>query len=42
MELEADRAAVRRMSKAARALAEQRYTWDHQAAAVEDVLNRAL
>ncbi len=41
-ELEADRAAVRSMSKAARALAEQRYTWDHQAAAVDVVLNRAV
>jgi glycosyltransferase involved in cell wall biosynthesis len=42
MELEADRAAVRRMSKEARSLAEQRYTWDHQAEAVDDVLNRVL
>ncbi len=42
MELEADRAAVRHMSKAARALAEQRYTWDHQAVAVEDVLRAAV
>jgi len=36
--LAADRDAVHRMGRAARALAEKRYTWDHQAAAVEEVL----
>jgi len=42
MELEADRPAVRHMSKAARALADEQYTWDHQAAAVEAVLQSAV
>lgn len=37
-----DRAAVRAMGKAARALARERYTWDHQAEAVEAVLQSAL
>ena len=41
-ELEQDRDAVRRMSMAARQLAESRYTWDHQAADVEAVLEEAI
>jgi len=42
IEMEHDRAAVRRMSMAARRLAEQKYTWDRQAAAVEAVLERVV
>jgi len=42
VELEGDRAAVRRMALAARALAQRRYTWDQQAAAVEAVLQGAV
>lgn len=38
MELESDRAAVRAMAHEARSLAERKYTWDQQAAAVETVL----
>jgi len=41
-ELEQDRDAVRRMGVAARQLAESRYTWDHQAAGVEAVLEDAI
>ncbi len=41
-ELEQDRDAVRRMGVAARLLAESRYTWDHQAADVEAVLQEAI
>lgn len=41
-ELDADRAAVRRAGASARALAEQRYTWDHQAAIVAGVLEGVL
>ena len=40
--LEASRAAVRRMSRAARRLAEEKYTWDHQAAIVESVLESVV
>jgi glycosyltransferase involved in cell wall biosynthesis len=36
--LDGDRDAVRTMGRAARSLAKQRYTWDHQAAAVEELL----
>ena len=39
--LAGDRAAVRDRGVRARALAEDKYTWDHQAAAVEAVLQRA-
>ena len=42
MELEADRAAVRRMAAAARTLAEECYTWDHQAETVDGVLSSVL
>lgn len=42
VEMEGDRAAVRRMARAARALAERRYTWDRQAAVVDAVLERAV
>jgi glycosyltransferase involved in cell wall biosynthesis len=42
VELESDRAAVRRMGRDARALAERFYTWDQQAAAVEAVLEGAV
>jgi glycosyltransferase involved in cell wall biosynthesis len=42
VELEGDRAAVRGMALAARALAERRYTWDQQAAAVDAVLEGAV
>ena len=38
MEMEQDRDAVRRMGAAARQVVEERYTWDHQAVAVEKVL----
>jgi glycosyltransferase involved in cell wall biosynthesis len=40
--LDRDREAVRAMGAAARALAQERYTWDHQAAAVERVLQAAV
>jgi len=42
VEMEQDRAAVRRMSTTARQLAETKYTWDQQAAAVEAVLERVV
>ena len=42
MELEQDRQAVRTMGASARALAEAKYTWDHQAAEVERVLEAAV
>jgi glycosyltransferase involved in cell wall biosynthesis len=42
MDLEKDRQAVRKMSAAARQLAESRYTWDHQAADVDAVLQFAM
>ena len=42
IELEGNRAAVRAMARAARALAEERYTWDEQAAAVEGVLQSVV
>jgi len=41
-QLAADRAALRAMGRAARTLAQERYTWDHQAAAVEAVLQGVL
>jgi len=40
--LERDRDTVRAMGGAARSLARDRYTWDHQAAAVERVLQAAV
>jgi glycosyltransferase involved in cell wall biosynthesis len=40
--LERDRRTVQKMSAAARQLAESRYTWDHQAADVETVLEAAV
>jgi len=42
IELDKDRAALRAHGRAARLLAEQKYTWDHQGAAVEAVLQRAI
>lgn len=39
-QLASDRDAVRRMGRAGRQVAESRYTWDQQAASVEDVLER--
>ena len=41
-QLASDRDAVRLMGKAARALAESRYTWDQQAASVEQLLEDVL
>ena len=42
MELEHDREAVRGMAVEARALAASRFTWNHQAAVVERLLNRVV
>lgn len=42
MELESNRARVRAMAHEARSLAERKYTWDHQAAAVEAVLQSVV
>ena len=41
-ELESNRPAVRAMAQGARLLAERKYTWDQQAAAVEAVLHRVV
>ncbi len=39
--LDRDREQVRQAGERARALAEERYTWDHQAREVEKLLDRA-
>lgn len=41
-QLASDRAGLRAMRRAARTLAQERYTWDHQAGAVEAVLQGVL